>query len=191
MKISYFLSVFALVAGSIFSAAAQTKPAASPAPVPTSSNAQFLMHDGAVVLRQGNSTQALTQNVRLSNGTKINYKSGIVELPGRKMTTLHEGDYVTPKGDIVFATPTSAAAARGEQPSNTAAQFTPYIEVGTSSADMQAYIAKQNKQIELLSRKVELLNQKVGLLSGGTAKPDTGALDQQLRTLDEQLQQVQ
>jgi len=170
-----------------FTAVAQTtptRPAAVADAVEIGPTAQFLMRNGTIVLRQDNKNQPLTKNIRLANGTKINYKSGIVELMQGKMTTLHEGDYVTPKGEIVFATPASAAAARGDHSVASTKQFEPYVQVGTTSADVQ------NKRIELMAKKIDLLNQKVNLLSGTGPKPDTRQLDQQLQALDHQLQQL-
>ncbi|WP_375417327.1 DUF6799 domain-containing protein [uncultured Hymenobacter sp.] len=132
-------------------------------PVATTASSQFVLLNGAVVHRQGTQTTALSQNVRLAGGTKINVKSGIVELPGGKMTTLREGDYVKPDGGIVFATPASAAAARGEQASSGA--DTPYDKlvqgpISTNDSPAEARANVLGLRVQLLNRKVELLNQK-------------------------------
>ena len=179
----FFALLLLLCGGFSYSAAAQTAPAPAGA-VTIGPKARFVMRNGTVVLRQDNTDQPLTKNVRLANGTKINYKSGIVELLQGKITTLREGDYVTPQGEIIFATPASAAAARGDQSSAPSAQFEPYVQVGTTSA------AVQSKQLELMARKIDLLNQKISLLSRGGPQADTRSLDQQLQLLDSQLQQL-
>lgn len=165
-------------------ATAQTKPAIRPiGAITTGANDRFMMQNGEVVLRQGNQTKRLTQNVRLADGTKVNYKSGIVEFNTGKITTLQEGDYVTMKGDIVFATPASAAAARND---STAAavntKFDPYIQQGTALT----YEQLTAKNV-LLNRKIRLLNEKIALLSAGNNAPDTRQIDQQLQALEEQL----
>ena len=182
MKIPFIL-LLTLFSGLAYSAAAQTAPTPAGA-VAIGPQTRFVMQNGTVVLRQGNADQPLTKNVRLANGTKINYKSGIVELLPGKLTTLREGDYVTPQGEIVFATPASAAAARGDQSAAPNAQFKPYVQVGTTSA------AVQDKQLELMARKIDLLNQKISLLSRRGPQADTRPLDQQLQLLDSQLQQL-
>ncbi|UOR05838.1 hypothetical protein MUN82_01770 [Hymenobacter aerilatus] len=154
--------------------------------------AQFLFRNGEVVLHQDNNYQPLTKNIRLANGTKINYKSGIVELPSGKMTTLHEGDYVNSTGNIVFATPSSAAAARHDTVGATAARFEQYVERGqvVPLPDLQAQLSRQRQQLQLMEQKVRLLNQKIDLLSRQPTSPNTRQLDQQLKELDQQLQQV-
>lgn len=161
-------------------------------PVATSANTQFLFLNGAVVRREGSETTALSQNVRLSNGTKINYKNGMVELPGGKITTLHEGDYVKPDGSIVFATPASAAAARGDNSVSADVQFDTYVTVGGAPQNMtevEARLSSLDKRTQLMAQKIKLLNDKITLLSSGGQKlPNTAQLDQQIRTLDSQLQ---
>jgi len=154
--------------------------------------AQFLFRNGAVVLHQDNNYQPLTKNIRLANGTKINYKSGIVELPGGKMTTLHEGDYVNSGGSIVFATPASAAAALQDTIGANATRFEQYVERGqvVPLADLQTRLSQQSQQLRLMEQKVRLLNQKIELLSRQPTPPDTRQLDQQLRELDQQLQSL-
>ncbi|MCB2408287.1 DUF6799 domain-containing protein [Hymenobacter lucidus] len=174
------------------SAAAQGTPARPAGAVETGSNDQFLMRDGEVVLRQGSATKPLTKNVALPNGTKVNYKSGIVELPGGKKTTLKEGDYVTMKGDIVFATPGSAAASAGTAPP-AGGQYEQYVDRNSppTTADMETRLSSLNSRITLMAQKIQLLNDKISLLSSGTQRPtDTSQLDQQIKALDAQLQQV-
>ena len=155
-------------------------------PVRPNRNAQFLFTRGAVVQRLGTQLTPLTQNVRLPNGTKINVRSGIVELPTGKITTLHEGDYVNAQGGIVFGTPASAAAARGDSTVSPNAKFDPYVHVGTAPA--RALSDAPTEREQLLMRKIELLNRKVSLLSQSvTNPPDMGAVDKQLQELDAQL----
>ncbi|RYU82133.1 DUF6799 domain-containing protein [Hymenobacter persicinus] len=187
------LVCFALAAP--LGAAAQSKTAPKPAgATEASSTDQFVMRDGEVVMRQGSTIKPLNKNVVLSDGTKINYKSGIVELPGGKKTTLKEGDYVTIKGEIVFATPGSAAAARGDNSVPAGAQYTTYVDrnmAPASAADMDARLSSLNSRLTLMARKIQLLNDKISLLSSATQRPaDTSQLDQQIKALDEQLQQV-
>jgi len=177
---------------------AQTKAAATPlsasklAARPTTGvHDQFVLQNGEVVLRQGTRITPLTQNVRLANGTKVNYKSGIVEFPTGKITTLQEGDYVTRQGDVIFDTPTSAAASRGDQlkPANT--KFQQYVERGTLATDPKSQVATLTDKVNLLEKKVQLLNEKMSVLNNASQKqPDTSQLDQQLRTVDEQLKQL-
>lgn len=155
-------------------------------PVQTTARTQFVFSEGEVVRREGSQTTPLTQNVKLRNGTKINYKNGIVELPADKVypqgkkLTLREGDYVRPDGGIVFATPASAAAARGEA-APAAAKFEPYVQRVASAADPAAQVALLNKKVELLTQKVSLLSQ------GRTDLPDTKTIDTQLAQLEAQL----
>ncbi|WP_426061561.1 DUF6799 domain-containing protein [Hymenobacter sp. B1770] len=156
-------------------------------PVKTTARTQFLFKDGVVVRREGNQITPLTQNVKLAGGVKINYKSGIVEMPADKVhpngkkLTLREGDYVRPDGGVVFATPGSAAAARGEAPNGPSGKFTTYVERGSTFVDPAV-------QMSLLNKKVELLTQKVNLLSQGrTDMPDTKEIDAQLAQLDAQM----
>ena len=155
-------------------------------PVRPGRTTQFLFTRGAVVQRTGNQTTALTQNVRLPNGTKINVRSGIVELPTGKITTLREGDYVNAEGGIVFGTPASAAAARGDTTVATNAKFDPYVHVGTAPARVLGDAPTEREQ--LLMRKIELLNRKVALYGQTiTNPPNTDAVDKQLQELDAQL----
>ena len=178
----------ALTAGCL---AASPRPAAAQAggfPVQTTARTQFVFKDGEVMRREGNkATTALTQNVKLANGTKINYKNGIVEMPADKLNpqgkkiTLREGDYVRADGGVVFATPASAAAARGQASTAPAAKYETYTQRGPG------YTAPA-QQVPLLNKKIELLNQKIALLSQGrTDMPDTKAIDEQLAQLETQL----
>ena len=163
-------------------------------PVATTANSQFVMIDGTIVHRQGTQVTALTQNVKLAGGTKINYKNGIVELPGGKITTLHEGDYVKPDGGIVFATPASAAAARGEKNVTTDAQYDKYVQVGGApgnAGEMEARINGLDQRVQLMASKIKLLNEKITIISKSKQKlPNTAQLDQQIKALDAQLAQV-
>ena len=156
-------------------------------PVKTTPRTQFVMMEGEVVRRDDGQTTRLTQNVKLPNGTKINYKNGIVEMPqdglsaqGKKIT-LHEGDYVRADGGVVFSTPASAAQAQGAAPVMPGKQYEKLVQHGPGFADPAV-------QVPLLTKKIELLNQKISLLSQGrTDLPDTKALDQQLAELDGRL----
>ncbi len=149
-------------------------------------NTQFLFRNGAVVQRLGNQNTPLKQNVVLPNGTKINVRSGIVELPTGKITSLHEGDYVNAEGGIVFGSPASAATARGDGGVPADAKFDSYVHVG--SADAPGLPAQSDEREQLLMRKIELLNRKISLLTQThTNPPDTEAVDRQLQELDEQL----
>lgn len=186
-------ALIALALMASLSATAQTKTAPKPAgAVTTGATDRFLMQNGSVVLMQNGRPTPLTQNVRLGNGTKVNYKSGIVELPGGKITTLQEGDYVTSRGEIVFATPASAAAARGQK-AEPGAKFEPYVERGglPSPADVDARLTTLGTRLDLMAQKIQLLNQKISLLSVNAQRPtDTAQLDQQIQQLELQLQQL-
>ncbi len=159
-------------------------------PVATTAQTEFVYQNGAVVRREGSTTTPLTQNVRLANGTKINYKSGIVEFPGGKLTTLKEGDFVRPDGGLVFATPSSAATARGDGPAPASASFNTYtlptrVVPGNATAETGAL----QLRVQLLERKIELLNRKVALLTQGqAASPAARQIDLDLAALDAQLQ---
>ena len=149
-------------------------------------NTQFLYLNGAVVQRLGTTTTPLTQNVRLPNGTKINVRSGIVELPTGKITTLRDGDYVNAEGGIVFGSPASAAAARGDTSVAANAKFDTYVHVGTAPARILGDAPTEREQ--LLMRKIELLNRKVALYGQTiTTPPNTDAVDKQLQEIDAQL----
>ena len=155
-------------------------------PVQTTPRTQFVMQNGEVVRRDGSQTTALTQNVKLASGVKINYKNGIIEMPADKINpqgkkiTLREGDYVKADGGVVFATPASAAAARGET-APTGAKFDTYVQRGPGFSDPNMQISLLNKKVELLTRKVKLLSQS----QPGT--PETKAIDDELAKLDTQL----
>jgi len=149
-------------------------------------NTQFLYLNGAVVQRLGTTTTPLTQNVRLPNGTKINVRSGIVELPTGKITTLRDGDYVNAEGGIVFGSPASAAAARGDTSVAANAKFDTYVHVGTAPARILGDAPTEREQ--LLMRKIELLSRKVTLLTQTNPNPpSTEAVDKQLSEIDTQL----
>ncbi|WP_216689279.1 DUF6799 domain-containing protein [Hymenobacter siberiensis] len=184
----FFLLVFA--AGCLTSAPRLAAAQAGGFPVQTTSRTQFVMTNGEVVRREGTQTMPLTQNVKLLGGVKINYKNGIVEMPADKISpkgkkiTLQEGDYVRPDGGVVFATPASAAAARGEGTPTTTppgTKYDTYVQHGPGFSDPAM-------QVSLLTKKVELLNQKIRALSQGqTTLPNTKAIDDQLTQLDAQL----
>jgi hypothetical protein len=176
-----------LVAGSLAAAPHSAAAQDGGFPVQTTARTQFVFKDGEVVRREGTKTTPLTQNVKLRNGTKINYKNGIVEMPADKINpqgkklTLREGDYVRPDGGVVFATPASAAASRSEMSVAGTNKFEPYVQRGPGFADPAV-------QVTLLTKKVDLLTQKVNLLSQGRADmPDTKAIDDQLAQVNAQL----
>ena len=165
--------------------------------VPVTPRAQFVFLDGEMVRREGTQDTPLTENIKLVSGIKINFKNGIVEMPavyfdaqGKRLAvplckkfTLHEGDYVRTDGSLVFATPASAAAARGDIPVAPGAQYEKYVLRGPGYAEPAV-------QLPLLAKKVELLTQKITLLSQGRADlPDTKSLDDQLTRLDAQITQ--
>ncbi|HET9504457.1 MAG TPA: DUF6799 domain-containing protein [Hymenobacter sp.] len=149
-------------------------------------NTQFFYTNGVVVQRLGNQSTSLTQNVRLPNGTKINVRSGIVELPTGKITTLREGDYVNAEGGIVFGSPASAAAARGDTSVAANSKFDTYVHVGTAPTRILGDAPTEREQ--LLMRKIELLSRKVTLLTQTNPNPpSTEAVDKQLQEIDVQL----
>lgn len=174
-------------------ASAQTAKAPSASRMDLQNGDQFVMQNGAVVRRRAGQTSGLTQNVRLPNGTKINVKSGIVELTTGKMVTLREGDYVKADGGVMFATPQSAAASRGET-APPDAKYDPVLDRGAaapSGPDVDARLGDLNRRVELMAQKIQLLNQKISLLSQGNPKaPDTSQIDGQIKALDEQLRAV-
>ncbi|MBO2008012.1 DUF6799 domain-containing protein [Hymenobacter negativus] len=155
-------------------------------PVKTTPRTQFVMKDGEVVRRDGSQITALTQNVKLASGVKINYKNGIIEMPADKINpqgkkiTLRERDYVKADGGVVFATPGSAAAARGET-APAGAKYDTYVQHGPGYAAPATQVSLLNKKIELLTRKVNLLSQSQ------PATPETKAIDDELTKLDSQL----
>jgi hypothetical protein len=181
------LSFFLLLAGCLASAPRLAAAQAGGFPVQTTERTQFVFQNGEVVRRDGSQTTPLTQNVKLANGIKINYKNGIVEMPADKINrqgkkiTLHEGDYVRADGGVVFATPGSAAAARGAAPKAPDAKYETYVQRGSGFADPAVQVPLLNKKIELLTRKVQLLSQ------GRTDLPDTKAIDEQLAQLETQM----
>ena len=154
-------------------------------------NTQFVFQNGAVMQRLGNQLTPLTQNVRLPNGTKINVRSGIVEFSSGKITPLHEGDYVNAEGGLVFATPASAAAARGNYLVDVNAKYDQYVQVGTAAAPVVVPTGSDSVAVRelLLRQKVELLSRKVNLLQQTHPNaPNTSAVDKQLQALDLRLQ---
>ncbi|QKG56837.1 hypothetical protein GKZ68_09500 [Hymenobacter sp. BRD128] len=152
-------------------------------PIRPNRNAQFVFRNGEVVQRLGTQITPLAQNIRLPNGTKINVKSGIVEFPGGKITSLHENDYINAEGGIVFSTPQSAAAARGDNSVDANAKYDKYVQVGTAPTTITADAPNEREQ--LLMQKIELLNRKVTLLQQTHPNPpSTDAVDRQLQDLD-------
>ena len=156
-------------------------------PIQTTASTRFVMQNGEVVKRDGSQVTALTKNVKLSSGVKINYKNGIVEMPADKLNptgkkiTLREGDYVRADGGVVFATPASAAAAQGAAPTPPSASYDKLVQRGPGYAE-------PTQRVPMLNKKIELLNQKISLLSQGRSDlPDTKTLDAQLTELDAQL----
>ncbi|MCA8829229.1 DUF6799 domain-containing protein [Hymenobacter pini] len=178
----------ALLLGGAGAASAQTIVASAVETTPTD---RFIMQNGEVVQVRGRRPMPLAHNVLLTNGTKINYKSGIVELPGGKITTLKEGDYVRPTGEIVFATAGSAAQARGDNSVPANAQFNTYTDprpAPATPAAMETRLAEMNSKIDLMAEKIQLLNQKISLLSTNAQRPtDTSALDQKIQAIDAKL----
>ncbi|OWP61691.1 hypothetical protein CDA63_18080 [Hymenobacter amundsenii] len=186
MKKVLFVLLFGLSAAPVLRAQTTTNVAG---PVETNPSDRFMLQNGEVVLVQGKRPTALTKNVLLSNGTKINYKNGMVELPGGKITTLKEGDYVRPDGSIVFGSPASAAQARGDSSVPADTQFSTYIDPRPAPANagaLEARLTEMNSKIGLMAEKIGLLNQKISLLST-QRKADTSALDQQIQALDAKL----
>ncbi|WP_151088910.1 DUF6799 domain-containing protein [Hymenobacter baengnokdamensis] len=158
-------------------------------PIRPNRNAQFVFRDGEVVQRLGTQITPLEQNIRLPNGTKINVKSGIVEFPGGKITSLHENDYINAEGGIVFGSPASAAAARGDNSVAADAKFDKYVQVGTAPTTILGDAPNEREQ--LLMHKIELLNRKVALLQQTHPNaPNTDVVDKQLQEIDTQLKTV-
>lgn len=191
---SMFLSVAALLLlQAAPDAAAQTKttPTAS---APSSAPDRYLLQNGEVVLLKGGRAVALTKNPVLPNGTKINYKSAIVEFSTGKKTTLRDGDYVTLAGDIVFGTPGSAAQARNDNSVPADAKYEKYVLRGTAPASataMEGRLSDVNKRISLMAQKIQLLNDKISLMTPQPANQTAlDNLNQQIKSLDEQLRQV-
>ena len=154
--------------------------------VAPSRNTAYVLANSAVVERRNGQLTPLTQNILLPNGTKINVKSGIVELPGGKLTSLHEGDYVNAEGGIVFASPASAALARGDSTVAASAKFNRYTQVGV--APLKVPFNHPSERELLLVQKVELLTRKVKLLTDNmTNIPNTEAVDRQLSDINAKL----
>lgn len=192
MKNLAFLAVTAaLMVAAPYGGTAQTKTAPKAAGTTTSSD-QYVMQNAEVMLRQGTRLTPLAKNVVLANGTKVNYKSGIVEFTTGKKTTLGEGDYVTAAGDIVFATPASAAAARGDNSVPANAQYTTYVQKGAASTapitTSVTAIGTPNDLTSLLTRKVQLLTEKINLMTPNPANQAAiKSLNQQIQALDAQI----
>ena len=181
------LFIYAFTASCLAVAPRQAAAQSGGFPIQTTARTQFVFQNGEVLRRDGNQTSALTQNVKLPSGIKINYKNGIVEMPADKVNpqgkklTLREGDYVRTDGGIVFATPASAAAARGIAATAPSAKFDTYTQRGPDYTAPATQIALLTKKIDLLTQKIQLLGQ------GRTDLPDTKAIDDQLTQLDARL----
>lgn len=187
-KLLFLLPFFFLSLTAPYQIAAQSKTTPPIGAVATNPSDRFVLRDGAVVLVQGNRSSPLSKNVVLSNGTKINYKSGIVEFTTGKKTTLREGDYVKMSGDIVYATPASAAAARGDNSVPATAQYSKYVERGTATSTAVAATPVAEELTGLLTRKIQLLNQKISLMTPNPANQAAlDKLNKQLETLDAQI----
>lgn len=153
-------------------------------PIQPAPNAQFVYQNGEVVQKLNGKTTRLTRNVKLPNGTKINHKSGMVELVGGKIITLRVGDYVKADGGVVYATPGSAAAARNDQTVPANATFDTYVQTGAASTSA-------SEELRLLRRKVDLLTRKLALLDlGQTPPPAAAVLDTELRETDAALEKL-
>jgi hypothetical protein len=183
--------LLALLLSSAGAARAQTGSTTVASAIETTPSDRFVLQNGEVVQVRGRRPMPLTRNVLLPNGTKINYKSGIVELPGGKLTTLKEGDYVRPTGEILFATAGSAAQARGDNAVPASAQFATYTDprpAPATPAAMETRLTEMNTKIGLMAEKIQLLNQKISLLSTNAQRPtDTAALDQKIEAIDARL----
>jgi hypothetical protein len=178
-----------LIFGCSYQLAAQSKTTPPAGAVAANATDRFVMSDGTVLLMQGGRSNPLSKNVVLSNGTKINYKSGIVEFTTGKKTTLREGDYVKMNGDIVYATPASAAAARGDNSVPATAQYDKYVERGTTATSTTVSGTPVSEELTaLLTRKIQLLNQKISLMTPNPAnQAAVDKLNQQLGALDAQI----
>ncbi|WP_223649119.1 DUF6799 domain-containing protein [Hymenobacter psoromatis] len=155
-------------------------------PVHPGRTTQYVFRHGEVMERVGRQLTPLTQNIRLPNGTKINVRSGIVEFPGGKVTSLHEEDYLNAEGGIVFATPASAAAARGDNSVALNEKYNKYVQVGAAPTAVLGSAATDREA--LLTREVELLQRKVTLLQQTHPNPPaTEEVDKQLQELDAKL----
>ena len=102
---------FRLFAAAVLTATIPLAAAAQEGGYPVKPNpaTRYVYQNGEVVQRLGEKTIRITRNLRLPDGTKINYKSGMVEMAGGKIITLRAGDYVKADGGVVYATPATAA----------------------------------------------------------------------------------
>ncbi|WP_375434780.1 DUF6799 domain-containing protein [uncultured Hymenobacter sp.] len=189
LKRPLLLALFALILNTPHQIIAQSKTTPPAEAIAAHSTDRFLMQDGTVLLMQGNRSELLSRNVVLPNGTKINYKSGIVEFTTGKKTTLREGDYVKMNGDIVYATPASAAAARGDNSVPATAQYNKYVERGTTATSTSVSATPVSEELPaLLTRKIQLLNEKISLMTPNPANQAAlNKLNRQLETLDGQI----
>ena len=177
---------FRLFAAAVLTATIPLAAAAQEGGYPVKPNpaTRYVYQNGEVVQRLGEKTTRITRNLRLPDGTKINYKSGMVEMAGGKIITLRAGDYVKADGGVVYATPGSAAYARNDQTVPATAKFDTFVQVGAASASA-------SEELQLLRKKVELLNRKIELLGQDQTPPSAVAvLDVQLREIDEKLTKI-
>jgi hypothetical protein len=107
-KIVLFASVVVFFAGS-YHASAQTKNASATAQNAGASDG-FVLQNHALVLRMDAHSAklkpqdvALTKDVVLANGTRINYKTAVVEYADGRQVTLQDGDFVSMSGDVQVA----------------------------------------------------------------------------------------
>lgn len=178
--------LFRTLTAAVLTAAAPLAAAAQDGgqPVRPNPNTQFVYLNGEVMQRLGDKTTRLAQNIKLPNGTKINHKSGMVEMVGGKIITLRQNDYVKADGGVVYATPGSAAYSRGDNTVAADAKFEPYVQVGAASGNASEQLRLLQKKVDLLTRKVELLGK------GQTPLPAVAALDAELRETDEALAKI-
>ena len=150
-------------------------------PVRPNPTTHYVYQNGEVVELLNGKVTRLTRNLRLPDGTKINHKSGMVEMPGGKIITLRAGDYVKADGGVVYATPGNAAYARGDKTVSADAKFVPYVQTGAASGNASEQLRLLQKKVDLLTRKVELLGK------GQTPLPAVAPIDAELRETDEAL----
>ena len=175
--------LFRLLTAAVLTAAAPLAATAQDGgyPIRPNPNAQFVYQNGEVVQRLGDKSTRLGRNIKLPDGTKINHKSGMVEMVGGKIITLRQNDYVKADGGVVYATPGNAAYARGDKTVSADAKFVPYVQTGAASGNASEQLRLLQKKVDLLTRKVELLGK------GQTPLPAVAPIDAELRETDEAL----
>lgn len=149
-----------------------------------------MYQNGVVVWRESPTTPLTQKNVRLTNDTKINYRSGVVQFPGDKLTKLKGSDFLRPDGGLVFAIPGSAVAARGNSPASTSAAFNTYtLSIRVVPGSAAAEDGALQLRVQPLERTVELLNRRFALLTQGLAiSPEADQIDSDPAALDARLQ---